>query len=274
MAALYVAALEAALSLHREENDDGTPSRAPTPTRDVAAPPAAAPPADTWHAALAEAGDRLLVGLRRCGRRSRRLVVLLQYAACISFTVLMLSSEAALALYFTWPPPDTYEDEPPPHEPTFLGDRTPLGLLLLPSGVDAPLNHGLAGALALLGVGVTLFLFCAWSLDRWQSVIARDVFWYFGMRPAATDTGSLAFNSAMLCRVAVMLTYNLDLLLLAPDKDGGSTPQTIFYCVFAKRSRLKAPEMRPRCTRDAPEMRPGRHAAAPRRRCSATTGTC
>ena len=35
-----------------------------------------------------------------------------------------------------------------------------------------------------------------------------------------------------------MLSYNVDLLLLAPEAEGYWTPQTTFYCVFAKKSRL------------------------------------
>ena len=39
----------------------------------------------------------------------------------------------------------------------------------------------------------------------------------FRMEPRATDAGSLAFSSAVACRVAIMLQYNVNVLLLPPD---------------------------------------------------------
>ena len=116
-------------------------------------------------------------------------------------------------------------------------------------------------------MNVFIFFCCDWSLNQWKN---ESLWVYLGLHPHATDTGSLAFNSAMLCRVAVtpfpprqpppathsppcphtslcarvglgcqvMLSYNVDLLLLAPEAEGYWTPQTTFYCVFAKKSRL------------------------------------
>lgn len=56
--------------------------------------------------------------------------------------------------------------------------------------------------------------------------------------PSATDTGSLAFNSAVFCRLSVMLVYNVDLLVLPTESDGLATTQTRFYCRFGRKARL------------------------------------
>ena len=50
----------------------------------------------------------------------------------------------------------------------------------------------------------------------------------------ATDAGAMCFSSAVCCRIAIMLAYNVDLLLLPPH----SGLQTQFYCTFAFKSRM------------------------------------
>ena len=97
-------------------------------------------------------------------------------------------------------------------------------------------NDHLRGATVVLLTNVFIFFCCDWSLNQWKN---ESQWVYLGLHHHATDTGSLAFNSAMLCRVAVtlscqepppshlpvrtappgqvMLSYNVDLLLLAPE---------------------------------------------------------
>ena len=65
------------------------------------------------------------------------------------------------------------------------------------------------------------------------------IFWYRMVPGYATDTSSLAFNSAIFCRIAVILVLNVDMLVLPTEANGLRTTQTRFYCQFGK----KAPQM-------------------------------
>jgi len=56
--------------------------------------------------------------------------------------------------------------------------------------------------------------------------------------PQLKCTGSLAFHAALLCRISIMLCYNVNLLLLAPEDTRFATPNTVFYCLFGARSRM------------------------------------
>jgi len=67
------------------------------------------------------------------------------------------------------------------------------------------------------------------------------LFWYRMAWPHATDTSSLAFNSAIFCRIAVALVYNVNMLVLPPEADNLRTSQTRFYCTFGKKGRLIVP---------------------------------
>jgi hypothetical protein len=57
----------------------------------------------------------------------------------------------------------------------------------------------------------------------------------------STDASSLALNSAIFCRIAVILVLNVDLLVLPTEANGMRTTQTRFYCQFGKKARLLVP---------------------------------
>lgn len=57
----------------------------------------------------------------------------------------------------------------------------------------------------------------------------------------ATDASSLAFNSAIFCRIAVILVLNVDMLVLPTEANGLRTTQTRFYCQFGRKARLLVP---------------------------------
>lgn len=71
-----------------------------------------------------------------------------------------------------------------------------------------------------------MLLGCAWSLQK----LELSALWYRMARPHATDTSSIAYNSAIFCRIAVMLVFNTDLLVLPSEMDALRTSQTRFYC--------------------------------------------
>ena len=66
-------------------------------------------------------------------------------------------------------------------------------------------------------------------------------FWYRMAPGYATDTSSLAFNSAVFCRIAVILVLNVDMLVLPTEANGIRTTQTRFYCQFGRKARLLVP---------------------------------
>ena len=105
---------------------------------------------------------------------------------------LVLVSELFLLLqfphFFSWSP------QRPPLDAASGRTPTPIGYLLsLGRGPDA------TDEVAVLCAGVLLLLGCSWSLNR----LDIGIFWYRMARPQATDTSSLAWNSAVFCRIAV-----------------------------------------------------------------------
>ena len=160
---------------------------------------------------------------------------------CFSLLVL---SELSLVLQFgkrvpiKQPPPPTeligwplshHHPPPPPPPVRHSGTPTLLGSLLsLGQGVEA-VHEG-----ALFVVGILLLLSCMWSLER----LPMGLFWYRMAKPNATDNASLAFNAAFTSRIAIMLCYNLDLLVFPVEAEGYATSQTRFYCTFGRKARM------------------------------------
>ena len=134
-----------------------------------------------------------------------RLASLAAFWLFCAFGLFLLFSELYFVLYFFgW------------------GGSTPIGLAIYGH------EEATAWALSLLGAG--LMLCCCWSLSRAQI----GVFSFRMESPQATDAGAMCFSSAVCCRIAIMLAYNVDLLLLPPH----SGLQTQFYCTFANKSRM------------------------------------
>ena len=134
-----------------------------------------------------------------------RLASLAAFWLFCAFGLFLLFSELWLVLYFFgW------------------GGSTPIGLAIY--------GHEQATTWALSILGAGLMLCCCWSLSRAQI----GVFSFRMESPQATDAGAMCFSSAVCCRIAIMLAYNVDLLLLPPD----SGLQTQFYCTFAFKSRM------------------------------------
>jgi len=152
------------------------------------------------------------------------------WAALLSAFLLIPLSELFLLLQF--PNKFSYSPPPTPHSAPRGFTPTPVGWLLSFGRGPESTNEA-----ALLCVGVTLLLSCAWSLNR----IEMGAFWYRMVPPYATDTSSLAFNSAIFCRIAVMLVLNVDMLVLPTEANGFRTSQTRFYCQFGRKARLLVP---------------------------------
>jgi len=152
------------------------------------------------------------------------------YCVLASAAVFLLLSEAFLLLQFprkfSWSPPTPPDDAPSGFTPT------PLGWLLALGGRPEETSE-----VGLLVVGAALLLCCGWSLNRIEIGFTE----YRMDQPYATDTSSLAFNSAVFCRIAVMLVLNVDMLALPVEANGLRTPQTRFYCTFGKKARLIIP---------------------------------
>jgi hypothetical protein len=134
---------------------------------------------------------------------------------------LVVLSELTLPGYFLFDWEGGTEE--PPHW------RTPLSLILMPR------TGGPGGAYPLLVIGLALMLACAWSLQRAQ---LESTLGYRMEAPRATSASSLAMHSATLCKISIVLTYNVSLLLVGPEIHGWHTPQTAFYCLFSRRSRF------------------------------------
>ena len=143
---------------------------------------------------------------------------------------LVFVSELFLVLqfprHFSWAP-----DTPPSDAPSGF-TPTPLGWLLsLGEGPDEVNEVGL------FFFGVLILMACGWSLNQ----LEMGLFWYRMVQPYATDTSSLAFNSAIFCRIAVVLVLNVDMLVLPLEANEIRTSQTRFYCQFGKKARLTVP---------------------------------
>ena len=153
-------------------------------------------------------------------------------ALCVlafGFGILFVSELCLLFQFqskFSWNPPT------PPHDAPSGFSPTPISVILSKGGRPQDANE-----VWLFALGVALLLSCGWSLRR----LEMGVFWYRMARPYATDTSSLAFNSAIFCRIAVMLVYNTDILVLPAESDGLRTTQTRFYCTFVRKTRLIVP---------------------------------
>ena len=162
--------------------------------------------------------------LRACGAR---VLALIGFCLFTGFAALLLTSEAWLALYFTRPAPSVAHPAIAQlsGRPAF---NSPLGFLLFGHLDDT------TAILSLLGVG--LMMCCSWSLHHAQAGALNWVFAFRMESPQATDAGSLAFSSAVACRVAIMLQYNVNVLLLPPEAGGEPSFQTAFYCTFARKS--------------------------------------
>lgn len=202
-------------SLYARAINTVVPAPSSQPANDVRACGSSAPGARVSAAQLRAWGARLLS--------------LIGFCLFTGFAALLLTSEAWLALYFTRPAPSL--EHPAVAQlsgrPAF---NSPLGFLLFGHLDDT------TAVLSLLGVG--LMMCCCWSLHHAQAGALNWVFAFRMESPRATDAGSLAFSSAVACRVAIMLQYNVNVLLLPPEAGGEPSFQTAFYCTFARKSMM------------------------------------
>eukprot|EP00327_Prymnesium_parvum_P015665 CAMPEP_0113234516 /NCGR_PEP_ID=MMETSP0008_2-20120614/3068_1 /TAXON_ID=97485 /ORGANISM="Prymnesium parvum" /LENGTH=773 /DNA_ID=CAMNT_0000081389 /DNA_START=74 /DNA_END=2396 /DNA_ORIENTATION=- /assembly_acc=CAM_ASM_000153 len=146
------------------------------------------------------------------------------YFTLCTFFALLLVSQLSISLQFGNIVPGYESDDfEPPFDDMSPPMPTPLSVIL---GGGSPTK--------LFILSMFLILCCSWSLQR----LHLGLFWYRMAAPYATDSGSLAFNSAVFCRLAVMLAYNVDLLFLPAEAAGLRTTQTRFYCQFVRKARL------------------------------------